>query len=123
MTPEPTMTVDYRYNAIIDRVVDGDTVVVILDLGFRANMKLSIRLYGIDTPELKNPNNKGKIAKKYLQDRLPQNTQVVINTFKNKYDKYGRWLGEIWIDSENINQTLIKEGHAIPYFGEAKETN
>jgi micrococcal nuclease len=113
-----TMTVDYRYNAVIDRIVDGDTVVVIIDLGFRASMKLSLRLYGIDTPELKNPS--GKEARKYLQSRLPQGTTIVINTFKNKYDKYGRWLGELWLESENLNQTLITVGHAIPYFGEGK---
>lgn len=120
MTQESTMTVDYRYNATVDRVIDGDTVVVIIDLGFRASMKISIRLYGIDTPELKNPNNTGKVAKKYLQDRLPQGTPIIINTFKNKYDKYGRWLGELWLESENLNQTMITVGHAIPYFGGAK---
>ena len=120
----------YEYRVKILRVVDGDTVDVDIDLGFGVWMhKERVRLYGIDTPESRTRDLEekkyGKAAKAFLQEKLEAGTPL-LRTFKDGVGKYGRILGEIFIqDSEgkqyNINETLKAEGHAYEYFGGKKQ--
>lgn len=116
----------YRYNAIIEKVVDGDTIVVSLDLGFGIWLhKQSIRLYGINTPEIKGgERERGLLAKRFVVSRLVSYTSksisVVIDTFKGRKDKYGRWLGKVWyFDSCNcphlLNEELVVNDMAVRY--------
>ena len=115
----------YEYGCTVTRVVDGDTVDVILDLGFSILHKCRVRLYGIDTPESrtrdKDEKARGKLASKYLSDAIHNGTKVVLRSkLKDSKGKYGRVLGEIIVDSININQSMIINHLAVAYFGQSK---
>lgn len=111
---------EYKYKAVIVNVVDGDTVDAFVDLGFTVGVSVRFRLYGINTEEIRDKNpelrEKAQIAKTFVMDKLMGN-DVIIKSYKT--DKYGRWLGEIFLPSEetSINQQLINEGLATEYFG------
>jgi len=110
----------YEYRAKVLSVYDGDTITVLVDLGFNTFRKIKIRLYGINTPELKSKDeNERKLAKKaklVLQNKI-LNKDIIIKTFKDKKGKYGRYLAEIYVNNININELMVKQGFAKPYFG------
>jgi micrococcal nuclease len=106
-------------------VVDGDTIDVILDLGFSILHKCRVRLYGIDTPESRTRNKdekiRGKLASKFLQDAIDNGKKVVLRSkLKDSKGKYGRVLGEIVVDDININVSMIENYLAVAYFGQSK---
>ena len=106
----------YEYNAYVKRVYDGDTITVDIDLGFNMQMKnQSIRLLRINTPEIRGAErSEGLISKLALENKI-LNRKVRLCTYKDKKGKYGRWLGEIWLDDVCINDWMLKEGHAKEY--------
>ena len=110
----------YTYNAKVDRVVDGDTVDALVDLGFDTWKKVRIRLYGLDAWESRTRNleekKKGLAAKQYLIDQLESNNNNFI-LVSHGVGKYGRCLGEIFLKDTKLNDLLITEGHAVAYFG------
>tara|TARA_R110000822_G_scaffold26804_1_gene80449 strand:+ start:172 stop:597 length:426 start_codon:yes stop_codon:yes gene_type:complete len=115
----------YEYSCTVTKVVDGDTVDVVLDLGFSILHKCRVRLYGIDTPESRTRNKdekiRGKLASKFLQDAIDNGKEVVLRSkLKDSKGKYGRVLGEIIVDSININQSMITNHMAVRYFGQNK---
>jgi len=115
----------YEYGCTVTRVVDGDTVDVILDLGFSIFHKCRVRLYGIDTPESRTRNKdekvRGKLAAKYLEDAINNGTKVVLRSkLKDSKGKYGRVLGEVVIDDININVSMIENYLAVAYHGQSK---
>jgi micrococcal nuclease len=105
------------------KIVDGDTVDVVLDLGFQVYRKERIRLNRIDTPE---SNSKDELEKKlaleaknYVSMWLLNQKQIKIRTFKD--DKYGRLLGEFYGDNNiSLSDLLIEHGYAWAYDGGAK---
>ena len=110
----------YKYKAKIERVVDGDTVDVIIDLGFKITTNQRIRLKGINTPETYNVKKtseeykKGLEAKNYVIKRVEENkNEAIIETNKDT-GKYGRYIGTIWFtDSEiSLNEELVTNGFA-----------
>lgn len=113
----------FTYTAEIIKVVDGDTVDAIVDLGFRVSIKMRFRLAGIDTAELKSKDAELKVlangAKKFMSDLLLNKT-VIIET--EKTDKYGRWLATIRLspDAKSINEQLIEANLAKSYDGIGK---
>lgn len=122
----------YEYSCKIVRVVDGDTVDVDIDLGFGVWMhKERIRLHGIDTPESRTRDLEekkyGLLAKEQIRFFLPEGSMQTLVTVRDKAGKYGRILGKFKIfDSKNdcettINDWMIQEHHAAPYFGQSKE--
>ena len=115
------MTYDlYSYKAFVTGVYDGDSITVDIDLGFFMKMcNQKIRLYGIDTPEIRGEERPdGLVARNRLRE-LILNKEVIIKTYKDKAGKYGRWLGTIYLNDEgtwtNINQQLLAEGLATIY--------
>jgi micrococcal nuclease len=106
----------YEYKATVTKVYDGDTITVDFDLGFGIILKKQkIRLLGINTPEVRGPERAdGILSRNALRQRI-LDKQVIIRTSKDKKGKYGRWLGEVYVEDENINQWLITEGYAIKY--------
>jgi micrococcal nuclease len=110
----------YTYNAIIVRVVDGDTVIADIDLGFNIwQRNQSIRLSGINAPELKGSTlEAGKESKKFLENMV-LSKRVILRTEKDHKEKYGRLLGNIQIEEDKnmieINRKMIAEGHAVAY--------
>tara|TARA_B100000927_G_scaffold287334_1_gene280070 strand:+ start:3052 stop:3399 length:348 start_codon:yes stop_codon:yes gene_type:complete len=108
----------YYYNATVDRVVDGDTIDVTIDLGFNVWIKERLRLYGLNTPETRTKDleekEKGLKAKKYVENQVNSNSgQIQIQSLGR--GKYGRVLAEIWVGKNNINELLISNGHAEVY--------
>jgi micrococcal nuclease len=119
----------YTYKCRINKVLDGDTVEIDLDLGFNtvlANQK--VRLIGIDAPESRTTNKeeklRGALSKKKLQEKLPVGSWSTIATHKsdNNDDKFGRILGEFILgDGTNLNKWMIEQNYAVAYGGENKE--
>ncbi len=107
----------YRYKATLNRIIDGDTIDVNIDLGFDVKIKQRVRLYGINTPEVRTKDLKEKErgieATKYLKKILPK--EFIIQTILNKRGKYGRVLGILWVKEENINERMVNEGYATKY--------
>lgn len=83
----------YTFQATVERIIDGDTLVVHVDLGFNTVTKQKLRLRGIDCPELVTPI--GQKAKRFVQSLLKPNDVVVIKTHKD--DKYGRYLADVFV--------------------------
>ena len=113
----------FVYQAEIERVVDGDTVDVTLDLGFDVKLhKQRVRLHGIDTPESRTRNLAEKKLGLAAKERLKE---LCVGRFKVKSlgkGKYGRILGIPYTeDGQEICQMLIDEGHAVEYFGGKKK--
>jgi len=104
---------------IVERVVDGDTLDLAVDLGFKVQVRERFRLIGVDTPEVygANKSTEGEKASAFVKDLLPQGTPVVVETSKGT-GKYGRWLATIYPDDgddRSLNQRLLDEGLAKPY--------
>lgn len=106
----------YTYRATVVRVVDGDTVDLLLDLGFAILFKHSCRLNGINAPEHGTP--AGDAAKARLTTLLPDGTPLIVATVKDKLEKFGRILGTLTMaDGTVVNTLLVKEGHAFAWDG------
>jgi micrococcal nuclease len=109
------------------KVVDGDTIDVVIDLGFDISFTTRVRLAGIDTPESRTRDLAEKAlgleSKKYLADRLKDAKNVVIKTEKiNSTEKFGRVLGWLYVNGEDnsLNIEMIDKGYAWGYLGDAK---
>ena len=116
----------YEYSCKVERVVDGDTIDVILDLGFSVSYKSRVRLYGIDTPESRTRNKdekaRGKLASAFLSKAIEIADQVVIRTeLKDSRGKFGRVLGTVVCDGEDVNQGMVDGGFAVKYYGQSKK--
>lgn len=119
----------YQYKCKINKVLDGDTVDIDLDLGFNivlANQR--VRMAGVDTPESRTSNKeekpRGLLSKKKLAEKLPVGSWHIIETQKsdNNDDKFGRILGVFILeDGTKVNDWLIQNNYAVPYRGENKE--
>jgi len=111
----------------VENVVDGDTIDVLIDLGFDILFASRVRLAGIDTPESRTKDIAEKAlgleAKEYLKKSLKDAKSVVIKTEKmDSSEKYGRILGWLYIndDTESINDKMINDGYAWGYMGDTK---
>lgn len=111
----------YTYEAIVRRVVDGDTVSVDIDLGFKNWIHDEhLRLSGVNTPETRGEEReKGLIAKSLLESLLPVSCSVFITTEKEP-GKYGRYIAKISIPDlqiDDLSQYLLDNGYAKEYDG------
>ena len=127
----------YQYKSKILRVIDGDTVDVDIDLGFGVWLRNErVRIMGIDTPESRTRNKQekkfGLLAKERLKELLPKGKDSVLRTQIDKdgedaKGKFGRILGNfVYGHGHNgrftmVTDILIKEGHAVAYYGQNKE--
>lgn len=104
----------YHYRAIVVNVYDGDTINVNIDLGLSTWINdEKIRLARINAPELKSKEReKGLKSRDFLRDLL-LNKKVIIQTIKDRKEKYGRYLAEIWIEDKgkyiNVNDLLVEK--------------
>lgn len=107
----------YEYTAQVTKVIDGDTVDLKVDVGFRHHLEDRFRLYGIDAWETRGPERpRGLTAKAALIGLFEAyGPAVMLQTHKDKRGKYGRWLADLWLPSRGIhvNGWLVAEGHAI----------
>jgi len=116
----------YEYKCEVTRIVDGDTVDVILDLGFSILHKARVRLYAIDTPESRTRNKdekaRGLMAKNFIVQHVNAAEKCVIQThLKDSKGKFGRVLGTLVTDELNINDALIENHLAVAYHGQNKQ--
>tara|TARA_Y100000361_G_C11042306_1_gene280587 strand:- start:193 stop:543 length:351 start_codon:yes stop_codon:yes gene_type:complete len=112
----------YEYAATVNRVVDGDTIDVTLDLGFSIQYQARIRLLGINTPESRTRDKaekaRGLAAKDYVVDWCEAQEAIVIQTSLDKRGKFGRVLGRVLgVDGYCLNDVLVDVGHAEVYDG------
>lgn len=105
-----------KYVATVINVHDGDTITADVDLGMSVHVLEKFRLLGIDTPELHTA--EGKAVRDALASRIKGKLVAMKIT---KKDKYGRWLAEIFVGKENLNQWLVRTGRAKPYAGEGEK--
>jgi len=117
----------YTYKAKVIRIIDGDTIVVDIDLGFYCWLfNQSIRLAGIDTPETRTKNSlekeAGFLAKSFVENHIKPGDIVVVTTILDKTEKFGRILGNISTENGfNINQALLHENLAVSYNGQSNQ--
>jgi micrococcal nuclease len=121
---------NYIYKAKVTRVIDGDTVDADIDLGFNEFKRDRIRFMGIDTPESRTRNRDekrlGLMAKARLKELIAAapvvkgKRQIFLQTSKQGKGKFGRILGTLWINDEDVCAVMIREGHAREYHGGRK---
>ena len=118
---------EYRVKQVL-KVVDGDTIDVVIDLGFDISYTSRVRLAGIDTPESRTTDAREKIlgleVKEYLKKALDGATDIVIRTEKvDSSEKYGRILGWLFVNKQtsSLNTELVNKGYAWSYDGGTKK--
>ena len=134
MTP-PSRKSCYNFRVTeINKVVDGDTIDVTIDLGFDLFKKERVRVAGVDTPEKRTRDLEEKALgidaanwlKKKLEDTIDGDEELTIRTeLKGGVGKYGRLLGWLYIGDEivSLNEQMIDEGYAWEYDGGTKQKN
>jgi micrococcal nuclease len=110
----------YHYKAQVVNIVDGDTIDVVIDLGFKITTNQRIRFARINTPETYNVKKdseeyqKGILSKQFVQQRLEANNNEIQLETEKVPEKYGRYIGTIWLaDSKtSLNDELVEKGLA-----------
>ena len=103
----------------INRIIDGDTIDLDIDLGFWVTVSYRVRLKGIDAAETRTKDLKEKAegvkARLWLEKELSRSNEWIIETHKE--DKYGRILGTLYLDGDpvTVNERMLNEGIAKPY--------
>jgi micrococcal nuclease len=101
----------YEYQAIIRKVVDGDTFDVELDLGLEVRHRTRLRLAEINAPELSTP--AGQELKLRLEMMFADDPVVLVQTIKDRKEKWGRYLGKVMLpDGTYLNEWLVQQGLA-----------
>lgn len=101
----------YCYESSLIRVIDGDTIYLKVDHGFRTYTDRSVRLNRIDAPEIRGKEKvDGQKAKAFVEDVLNNCSQITLQS--QKVDSFGRAIGEIWADDQNLSDLLVSEGFA-----------
>ena len=133
--PPPSRKSCYNFRVVkINRVVDGDTIDVTIDLGFDLHKKERVRVAGVDTPEKRTRNLEEKALgidatnwmKEKLEDTIKGDEELTIRTeLKGGVGKYGRLLGWLYIGDADVslNEQMITEGYAWAYDGGTKQKN
>lgn len=120
----PWFEKQFIFKSKVLRVYDGDTITVDIDLCFNIKMKSSVRVAGIDTPEIRTRNKGEKKLGYEAKARMKElcgKTVWLESIDGGKVDKYGRVLANLYtVNGEDIGATLIKEGHAVGYDGSKK---
>ena len=121
----------YEYKALINRIIDGDTVDIDIALGFGVWLRDErVRIMGIDTPESRTSDTTekqfGLAAKARLKELIPEGSMQVLKTEVNKNGedmkgKFGRILGDFLIEKKKVTEILVGEGHAVKYQGQSKD--
>lgn len=112
----------YEYRAVVTKLFDGDTVTVDVDLGWDVWLKdKGLRLNRINAPELYTDED-GPEAQQFIESMIPLGTDLIIKTKKDKTEKYGRMLAEIYraddvLKMRNINDAMVKAGFALYWDG------
>ena len=114
-TPEP----QYVYRTRVVRVIDGDSMVLEIDLGCHVTITRPVRLLGVDTPEVVGVTREAGIAAREWAREWAASRRVIVETRLDANDKFGRLLATIYRtgDPVSLNASLIEAGHAVGYDG------
>ncbi len=112
----PVTSPRYVYRCRVERpedIYDGDTITVVIDLGFHIEFgELTLRLYGIDAPEMRGPEKQaGRVARDWLRERL-KDREFIVQTIRDRKGKYGRYLAIVWVGGVNVNEEMVRLGLA-----------
>ena len=117
----------YTYAATVDRVIDGDTLLVIIEAGFRIIVRDRLRLRGIDCPEVGTP--EGDRAKRFVEKLLPAGAAIVLKSHQDRTDQHGRFVVDVFYkqgvedaaaiikDGTDLNQELLDKNYTPPLAG------
>lgn len=115
----------YEYQGTVLDIIDGDTLRLDIDLGFSVRSKQIVRLRGINAPEMVgSTHEQGLAAKMALSGFLPPGARVLVRTHKDKREKYGRLLADVWPIAEkpvvpeelvgrSASDFMLASGHAV----------
>jgi len=111
----------YHYKAKVEKVVDGDTFDVVIDLGFKMTTNQRIRMAGINTPETYNVKKdseeyqKGMVSKQFMEQRLAANNYEIELETEKTTEKYGRYLGKVTLADSTVtlNDEMVEKGFAV----------
>jgi len=98
----------FTYEAEVEEVIDGDTLWCLVDLGFGVRTRQKLRLRGLNAAEIESW--EGREAKRYLAHKLPKRTRILILTTKT--DKFDRYVADLWLKGESVNEQLALSGRA-----------
>ena len=105
----------YAYEATVERVIDGDTIWVVIDVGFGTQVREKLRLRGLDCPEL--GSEEGEAAKRFVTKLLSVGAKILLKTTRSE-DKYGRYVADVMLNDEEgkqiyLNNLLLEKGYAV----------
>ena len=107
----------YEYWGRVEHVVDGDTVDFLISVGFEIEIRVRVRFLGVNTPEIhgvrrdSDEYKAGRVAADMVESILPVGRWVEVRVFGGPREKYGRWLGEVFVDGFSLNELLIERGY------------
>lgn len=111
------MKPEFTYKAFVISVHDGDTATVAVDCGFHITVTTPIRFQYYDSPELNT--EAGKVARDALKERI-EGKEIVLKTYKDPKDKYGRWLAVVYYKRRSVNAWMVENGYGKLYDGGKK---
>lgn len=106
----------YEYKATLLSIYDGDTITVSIDLGFHISQIQGVRLAKINAPEIRGESKEfGQKSLAFLKSILTIGQPLVLRTYKDGKEKFGRYLAEVFIDGDNesINDKMVASGNAV----------
>lgn len=119
--PTKTLKISaFNYWAYVENVVDGDTLDLRIDLGFKISVRERFRLLGVDTPEKygvkkdSEEHARGVVASAFTENAIPDDRWVEVEVYNGKKGKYGRWLCQVFVNGESLNEMLLSSGNAKP---------
>ena len=102
---------EFIRSATVERVIDGDTLILLVDLGYSVYSRQHIRLKDVNCPEVVGKDKaKGLEASAFLFNLLPKGTQVIVHSFKQK-KSFDRYVADVYLNERNIADILVEEGH------------
>ena len=118
------MSTAYVYSCVVVEWIDGDTVVLDIDLGFRLTRRDAVRLFGVNTPELRSKDpaerEKAAAAKAFVEGLAPPGTRLLAHSHKphRPEERYGRWLADVTLaDGRSVADELVRNGVAVKWDG------
>lgn len=104
------MDAAYRYRATVRKVIDGDTFVLDVDLGFRCAIALNIRVHGYDAPEMHGEEMAHGIAARAAAETLLKSGTIVIESFRDARS-FERWVADVWVDGVLLGEAMTAAGY------------
>lgn len=115
--PRSIEALTYKFYATVLKITDGDTLKVFVNLGFDVSINISIRIKGINAPELNKPESAeaGKASRDYLASIVPIGSQIVIHTEKYR-QSFTRFVGDVYTENgSNVAKLMVDAGFAVIY--------